>query len=215
MKIQEIFDELVSRGATIHNLKSSVRKLPIKIRKPAMKKYSLLENRFRKQSDKEAKRMEIESRSRNVAKWRKAGLSYTKDKEKAWEIMGTMRGMTGYSMGETIRLFVAGHYLMTMDNTDEYAKSSKWKAAHGDIVIKLTKPEFDRGSIVSGRFCVPKNLLSGFDNLWESKYLGVDGHHKDTVQSWTSSYYVETGGYSFMMHDKDAAIKVAFQEPNK
>lgn len=179
MKVQEIYDELVDRGATINNLKSSVRKLPASIRKTAIRKYSLLENRFKK--------------------------------EKALDVMSTMKGKTGYSMGETIKLFVAGHYLMTMDNTEEYARSSKWKAAHGEVIIKLTKREFKSGKVVDGRFCVMVKKVE-YDNLWECKFLDVDGRYGNTEPIWRVGYCVESKIKLIFMHELESARIVALQE---
>ena len=46
---------------------------------------------------------------------------------------------SGYSMGETIAIMCNGQEVQIIDRTQEYARSCKWRAKHGYIVIDFTK----------------------------------------------------------------------------
>jgi len=46
---------------------------------------------------------------------------------------------SGYSMGETIAIKCNGQKVQIIDRTQEYARSCKWRAKHGYIVIDFTK----------------------------------------------------------------------------
>lgn len=46
---------------------------------------------------------------------------------------------SGYSMGETIAVLCNGQKVQIIDRTQEYARSCKWRAKHGYIVIDFTK----------------------------------------------------------------------------
>lgn len=46
---------------------------------------------------------------------------------------------SGFSMGEVIVIRCNGNGIDRIDNTSEYAKSCKWKANHGLIIINFTK----------------------------------------------------------------------------
>ena len=52
------------------------------------------------------------------------------------------RGVTSYSMGEYIKIWVDNKIIGEYNNCYEYSKSSRYKATHGSIDIKLTKKEF-------------------------------------------------------------------------
>lgn len=46
---------------------------------------------------------------------------------------------SGFSMGEVIIIRCNGNGIDRIDNTSEYAKSCKWKANHGLIIINFTQ----------------------------------------------------------------------------
>lgn len=46
---------------------------------------------------------------------------------------------SGFSMGEVIIIRCNGHDIDRIDNTQEYAKSCKWRANHGLIIINFTQ----------------------------------------------------------------------------
>lgn len=48
---------------------------------------------------------------------------------------------SGHSMGEVTKLYCNGEIVCMYDRTTEYAKSCKWKAKHGLVVIECNKKE--------------------------------------------------------------------------
>ena len=46
---------------------------------------------------------------------------------------------SGFSMGEVIIIRCNGNGIDRIDNTSEYAKSCKWRATHGLIIINFTQ----------------------------------------------------------------------------
>jgi len=46
---------------------------------------------------------------------------------------------SGFSMGEVIIIRCNGHGIDRIDNTQEYAKSCKWRANHGLVIINFTQ----------------------------------------------------------------------------
>lgn len=46
---------------------------------------------------------------------------------------------SGFSMGEVIVIRCNGNGIDSIDNTQEYAKSCKWRANHGLVIINFTQ----------------------------------------------------------------------------
>jgi hypothetical protein len=81
---------------------------------------------------------------------KKLGISVKKfasAKAKAIQILGSFN--TGHSMGCFKKLTVNG-YTFSIDNTERYAKSCKWKPTYGNFEIKLTKKEFKEIQCIEG-----------------------------------------------------------------
>ena len=51
---------------------------------------------------------------------------------------------SGYSMGETVVMACNGQVFDVKDQTREYAKSCKWRARHGRVVVDMTKKQLRR-----------------------------------------------------------------------
>lgn len=62
--------------------------------------------------------------------------------------------MTGYSMGEIKRLFVDGKEFCTVDNTHEYKGGCKYKAQHGELIIRLKMHELRAIEKIEGLWTV-------------------------------------------------------------
>lgn len=46
---------------------------------------------------------------------------------------------SGYSMGENVKVYCNDIFIENYANTEEYAKSCKWQAKHGRVVLRFTK----------------------------------------------------------------------------
>ena len=86
---------------------------------------------------------------------------------------------TGYSMGETKRLYVDGKEFCRVDNTHEYKGGCKYKAQHGELMIGLKTHEL--------------RAIEKIEGLWTVRRKGT---HADWLRSHGTkgSYRVEFFG---------------------
>lgn len=83
---------------------------------------------------------ERERTSRDIAVC-EAGIEAGIPKSKAHCILALLDRISiksGYSMGETIIVKIKGVEVMRKNQTQEYAKSCKWRAKHGEVILDMT-----------------------------------------------------------------------------
>ena len=86
------------------------------------------------------------------ADWGLSPSVYKKLRDKAAKIL---RGFaTGYSMGEVKQLVIGEKPFLTVYNTREYARSSKFKATHGELIVTMTFAELRKIECVEGVWTV-------------------------------------------------------------
>jgi len=106
---------------------------------------------------------------------------YRKLRAKAEQILRNFS--TGYSMGERKRLIIGEYTLCEIDNTREYANSSRYKATHGDLRINLTLQQLRQIELIEG---VWTQRLKGNQAWW----LQSSGQkHKHAVK-WVKGFLV-------------------------
>lgn len=72
----------------------------------------------------------------------KAGISQSKA-HYIFDFVGDMFSVSsGYSMGETVDINVNGECVISINQEEEYARSCKWQANHGLVIIDFTKKDF-------------------------------------------------------------------------
>lgn len=72
----------------------------------------------------------------------KAGIPQSKA-HYIFDFVGDMfRVSSGYSMGEDVDIVVNGERVIRINQKKEYARSCKWNANHGWVIIELTKKDF-------------------------------------------------------------------------
>ena len=72
----------------------------------------------------------------------KAGIPQSKA-HYIFDFVGNMFSVSsGYSMGETVDIEVIGERVIRIDQEKEYARTCKWNANHGMVIIELTKKDF-------------------------------------------------------------------------
>lgn len=117
------------------------------------------------------------------AKWGISLRQYRKLLMKAEQILRDFS--TGYSMGENKRLMVGEHLFCAIDNTREYARSSKFRAAHGDLKINLTLSQLRKIERIEGVWTV-----RGKDS--NASWLQSFGAKHRHEMKWVKGYLVGT-----------------------
>jgi hypothetical protein len=105
----------------------------------------------------------------------------------------------GYSMGSTVWVNV-NKYIYTLDDrTQEYARSSKFRANHGCVRLKLSFEDFKNSSVIGGLLTViepgqkskckkckwveGKGSKSRFELIWVYGYIYGDYHSEDKKEA--------------------------------
>ena len=115
------------------------------------------------------------------ADWGLSLAVYKKLRDKASQLL---RGFTtGYSMGEVKQIVIGEKPFLTVYNTREYARSSKFKATHGELIVKITLAELRRIECVEGVWTV---RLSG----GKAKWLVAKGLKGNCRIGWAQGYLV-------------------------
>ncbi len=79
--------------------------------------------------------MQLRRAERIKAKWGMGVRAFERLREKGRQILRDFS--TGYSMGEWKTIEIGGEVFLRVDNTREYATSSRYKATHGDLTIRI------------------------------------------------------------------------------
>jgi hypothetical protein len=113
--------------------------------------------------------------------WGMSPASYKKLRDKAAQIL---RGFTtGYSMGEVKKLVIGEKPFLTVDNTREYARSSKYTATHGELIVTISLAELRKIECVEGVWTV--RLAGG-----QAQWLRAKGLKGNCRIGWVKGYLV-------------------------
>ena len=160
--------------------------MPKDYRIAALAKFDLLAKRFK---ELEVREQREALRQRYQPRFQKAGLSYRNHYQKAIEICRAFRGSTGYTMGERITLHVAGHWLVSYDNTSEYAPSSKYKAKHGDLTIQMTLKEFKACQVIADIVTILEDEVK--PGIRRASWMHIGDKYQHAYYFWIDGYFVE------------------------
>lgn len=117
---------------------------------------------------------------------------------------------TGYSMGEMKRLYVNDQLLYTRDETEEYARSCKYRANHGSLRIDLNKTELRNIQNIEGVW-----TIVNADGT--AKWLQESGSKHRYHIAWVTGYVYGTthSTDSLEAAKSDQAKKDALQKENQ
>lgn len=135
-------EDLYNEGVRASNLKAAISRMRKNEREAFTRNIDRVAARLRKiqrvaEHDTYVRVEKLRAKSHNLS-FKK----YSEWQDKADSIC--RRFVSGYSMGETVSIFLAGKLFYKLDNTETYSGKYKGRENHGKLRIHLTKVDFQR-----------------------------------------------------------------------
>lgn len=181
--------ELFTEGVTTSNLTSRLNRLPKSQRERLTDKgIQRLRDGLTKLHNKAAKARRRNAEAASAKSYGMSVASYRRAREGALSIARDVK--VGYSMGHIVMVYIDDHDLPIYkhDTTEEYSRSCKYKATHGECRIRMTKRDLLRTECIGGIGTV----ILGGGKVKKAKWIRNVGKHSSHSVEWVHGYVTGT-----------------------